>query len=177
MANITSTTQVDAAVDAYYDKVVLARARPFQIHNIAAQTRNIPGKSGDIIKFRRFSNLSTATTVLTEGVTPNGKALDKTDLTVKLEQFGDFITVTDKVTYIVEDPILNDGVTILGQQMGETIDELTRDVLAGTASVDNADKGINGKYTAVLKSLLIDLEAYGESYGDKGQAERYARAA
>jgi len=48
------------------------------------------------------------------------------------------------VTYIVEDPILNESTDLLGQQMGETIDEITRDVLAGTASVTNCSNGVNG---------------------------------
>ena len=48
------------------------------------------------------------------------------------------------MTYIVEDPILNESTDLLGQQMGETIDEITRDVLAGTASVTNCSNGVNG---------------------------------
>ena len=44
--------------------------------------------------------------------------------------------------------------------MGETLDELTRDVLAATASVTSCANGVNGKITAVIKSSLIDLEAY-----------------
>jgi len=88
MANMTTTSEVGPAVDTYYDKLLLARAMPFQIHNIAAQRRNVPGKNADIIKFRRYTNLTTATTALTEGVTPAGQSLDVTDLTVQLDQYG-----------------------------------------------------------------------------------------
>jgi len=35
---------------------------------------------------------------------------------------------------------------------------------------------VDGSF-AVFKSSLIDLEAYGESYGDRAQAEQYALAA
>ena len=35
---------------------------------------------------------------------------------------------------------------------------------------------VDGSF-AVLKFSLIDLEAYGESYGDRAQAEQYALAA
>ena len=35
---------------------------------------------------------------------------------------------------------------------------------------------VDGSF-AVFKSFLIDLEAYGESYGDRAQAEQYALAA
>lgn len=36
---------------------------------------------------------------------------------------------------------------------------------------------VDGKVNAVFKSSLIDLEAYGVSYGDRAQAEQYALAA
>ena len=35
----------------------------------------------------------------------------------------------------------------------------------------------DGRKDAVYKSSLIDLEAYGESYGDRAQAEQFALAA
>ena len=88
MANMTTTTEVDAGVNNYYDKLLLARAKPYLIHSMAAQQRNLPAKNSAIIKFRRYTNLSTATTPLTEGVSPAGSALDKTDMTVELQQYG-----------------------------------------------------------------------------------------
>ena len=36
---------------------------------------------------------------------------------------------------------------------------------------------VDGKNYAVIKPLVIDLEAYGESYGDRAQAEQVALAA
>lgn len=144
MANMTGTSQVGPGVDNYYDKLLLARAKPYLIHTMAAQQRNLPSKNSDTIKFRRYTNLSTATTPLTEGVSPNGQALDITDMTVQLQQYGDYVTLTDKVQYVIEDQILNESSKLLGQQMGETLDELTRDVLAATASVTSCTGGING---------------------------------
>jgi hypothetical protein len=41
----------------------------------------------------------------------------------------------------------------------QTEDQLTRDMLASTASTINCTAGANGKRIAVLKSFLIDLEA------------------
>ena len=41
----------------------------------------------------------------------------------------------------------------------QTEDQLTRDMLASTASFINCTGGTNGKFVAVLKSLLIDLES------------------
>ena len=144
MANVSTTTDVPSGAGVYYDKLVLARARPFEIHNIAAQRRPLPNKSSSQIKFRRYTNFSTATTPLTEGISPDGQALDVTDITATAQQYGDYTTITDKVQYVVEDAVLNETSDILGQQMGETIDELTRAVLEGASSVDNCSGGVNG---------------------------------
>lgn len=144
MSNVTTTSQIAPGVNNFYDKLLLARAKPETIHAMYAQKRPLPSKSSDTIKFRRYTNLSTATTVLTEGTTPAGKALSATDLTAKVNAYGDYVTITDKVTYIVEDSVLNEATSLLGQQMGETMDEIVRDVLASTASLTNCTNGANG---------------------------------
>ena len=54
--------------------------------------------------------------------------------------------------------------------MRETEDELIHNMLASTSSVINCTGGVNGRFVAVVKSLVIDLEAYSESHGDRAQA-------
>jgi len=141
---ITTTTEVDPAVATYYDRILLERALPFLIHDQFAQIRNIPSKSGNTIKFRRYSALTTATTPLTEGQTPNGQKLAKTDLTAQISFYGDFVTITDVIDLTVEDAVLTVEAELLGEQAGETRDELTKSMLAATASLSNASSGSNG---------------------------------
>ena len=153
MANMTTTSVVAPAVDTYYDKLLLARARGYQIFNLFSQQKTLPAKNSDTVKYRRYSAISTATTPLTEGVTPAGSALDVTDLTVQLQQYGDYVTLTDKVDYIVEDNVLNEATDVLGQQMGR-------------------------KCFAHVKPSLIDLDSQThKGVGDRAQAEQYALAA
>lgn len=142
---ITTTNEVDPAVSTFYDRVLLERALPFLIHDQFAEERNIPSKSGNTIKFRRYSALTTATTPLTEGQTPNGQKLAKTDLTAQIAFYGDFVTITDVIDLTVEDPVLTVEAELLGEQAGETRDELTRDMLAATASATDATNGSNGE--------------------------------
>jgi len=134
--NLTTTTQVDPAVAVFYDRVLLKRAQPKLIHSLFAQRKNIASKSGNTIKFRRYSALTTATTALTEGVTPPGQKLAKMDLLAQVSQYGDFVHVTDIVDLTVEDPVLTIANEELGIQMGKTVDEIVRDILQATASVD-----------------------------------------
>lgn len=88
-----------------------------------------------------------------------------------------FVTITNQVELTVEDRVLNESSRLLAQNLAQTMDEVTRDVLASTSSVLQCSNGVNGRSIAVVKSLVIDLEAYGVSYGDRAQAGEYLRAA
>lgn len=86
--NLTTTTEVDPAVATFYDRTLLEAATAELIHEMFAQKRPIPSKSGNTIKFRRYSNLTAATTPIPEGTTPPGQKMAKTDLTAKISQYG-----------------------------------------------------------------------------------------
>lgn len=153
---VTTTTQVNAAGSPYYDRLLLMRARPFLAHMLFAQMRPLPRKEGSQIKFRRYSSLSTATTPLTEGVTPSGSQLSKTDITATVSQYGDYIEISDVVDMTVEDPVITESVEILGQQFGETLDEVVREILSSTASATNCSNGANGNSPTEITKADID---------------------
>ena len=132
----TTTTQIPAEVNNFYDRTLLYRAIPLFVHTKWAQVRDIPRKVGTLtIKFRRYGNLTAATTPLSEGITPTGSQLSVTDITATVAQYGDFITVTDVLDFSSQDPVLMDAAEILGDQMGDTLDQLTRDILAAGTNV------------------------------------------
>jgi N4-gp56 family major capsid protein len=161
--NLTTTTQVDPAVSIFYDRILLKRGLPFLVHNRFAQTRSLASKSGNTMKFRRYSALSVAKTPLAEGVTPPGSQLSKTDLTAQLSQYGDYVHITDIVDLTVEDKVLTEAAELLGEQFGETMDELMRDILEACASTTDASHGSNSQtpteitkadIQAIVKTLL-----------------------
>jgi N4-gp56 family major capsid protein len=132
------------------------RARPHLIHSLFGQRRNLNKKSGNTIKFRRYTALSAATTPIGEGVTPDGSQLAKTDLTALVSQYGDFVEVSDIVDLTVEDAIITESVEILGQQFGETVDQIVRDTLSSVASATNASNGTNGNTPTEITKADID---------------------
>lgn len=133
----TTTTQVPAEVNNFYDRTLLERATPLLTHLKWAQVRDLPKNSGTkVIKFRRYGSLSAATTALTEGVTPDGSQLSVTDVQATVAQYGDYVTVTDVLSYTSQDAILMETAELLGEQAGNTLDQLARDILnAGTGVV------------------------------------------
>src|SRR3972149_5424118 len=107
MAN-TTTTQVSAAVNNYYDRTLLMKAVPAFVYLRFGQVRDIPNGSSAVIKFRRHTLLTAATTALTEGVTPTGSQLAVTDVTATVAQYGDFVTLTDFLQMTTLDPLLTE---------------------------------------------------------------------
>lgn len=129
---LTGKAQI-ANINSFYTGVTISRALPLLVHLNWAQLRNIPEGNSDVIKFRKYNSLAVATTPLTEGVTPSGSALSVTDLYATVLQYGDFLTLTDKLKMETEDPVETEAADILGEQAALTLDELTRDILhAGT---------------------------------------------
>lgn len=132
--NITTTEQVDPAVAVTYNRILLEENYPEYIYNRFAQKHSIKRKSGNTMKFRRYSRYSAATTPITEGITPNGHKMAKVDLLAEVSQYGDFCTITDVVDLTVEDAVVAKEVELQADQMRATLDQLTRDVLVGSAS-------------------------------------------
>lgn len=137
MSEVSDSSAVGAS-QTFYDKNLIARASLNEVWTKWAQVRNLPANAGETIKFRRFSRLSAATTPLSEGVTPSGSALSKTDITAVPLQYGDYVTVSDYVNFTTLDPLLTEMSGILGDQAGETRDVLTRDVIVAGTTVQYA---------------------------------------
>jgi N4-gp56 family major capsid protein len=155
----TDTSVIDPGVANYYDRRLLRKAFPRLIHSLYAQTRDIPAGDSTVIKFRRYSLLTAATTALTEGVTPSGSQLSKTDISATVAQYGDYITLTDKLVFTTTDPVLNEANSVLAQQAGNTLDQLTRDVIvAGTTIQYASTAAARTDITAAMKLNLAEIQ-------------------
>jgi len=153
---ITNTAALSPAVREYYDRLLLMTAYPALIHTRFAQRRILPEKMGNQIVFRRYARLATVPVPLTDGVTPPGAALSATDIKAQVDFYGNFVMITNQVELTVEDRVLNEASRLLAQNMGQTMDEVTRDVLAATSSVLACANGVNGNTPTELTKADID---------------------
>ena len=135
MGALTSTTTVAPAVQSYFDRSLLMRALPALVHMKVATRKSLKRRNGNTMVFRRIEALPLATTPLLEGQPPAGKQLSKTDISCTIQQWGDYVTLTDMVEATVEHPLLNDANKVLGEQSGQTIDVLMRDVQCAGSNV------------------------------------------
>ena len=157
--SVTGTAQIDPGVANYFDSRLLRKATPRLIHLRYAQTRDLPANESDVIKFRRYSLLSPATTPLTEGVTPSGTSLAKTDITATVKQYGDYITLTDKLLFTTTDPVLKEANAVLAQQAGNTLDQITRDVLLAGTTVQYASTATQrSEVAAAMKITRAEIK-------------------
>lgn len=153
----TTLTQVVPGVQAFYDRNLLRRAQPNDVHGRFGQKRPIASRNGNQIKFRRYSQLTPQTTPLTEGVTPAGSQLSVTDIVSTLAQYGDYITLTDMVSMTNQDAVVTEATDVLGDQAGTTIDQIRRDVLVAGTNVAYAS-GVGSRAALVNKITAADLD-------------------
>lgn len=117
----------------FYDRNLLKRLKETLVWAKYAQKRNAPKRSGDTVSFRRFESLEPTETPLEEGVTPDGRKLVVNEVKSVVEQYGEYIEITDKIDLLGIDPVLTEASDILGEMAGTLIDNKCRDILtAGT---------------------------------------------
>lgn len=153
MADTTTRTQISNAINNFYNRTLLERAVPLYLHTRFGQVRDIPMKSGtDTIKWRKYGALTATTTALTDGVTPSGSQLSITDTTAQIQYYGDYVTFSDKVKLETIDPLLTETADVLGEQAGDSIDQICRTVLvAGTTVQYAATATATNEVTAAMK--------------------------
>ena len=105
--------------------------------------------------FRRYEALEKATTPLVEGVTPVGKNMTYTDVQCTLQQYGDYVTLTDQIADFHEDPVLQEYVGITAEQAAQTLETLRYNVLKAGSNVFYANK-VAGRDSVVTAISLGD---------------------
>ena len=160
---LTTTVEISSALTEFYNRQLLERAMPFMNHDLFGQIRPLPQKNSKIAKFRRYESLSTATTPLTEGVPPTSTDPTYTDVTATIATYGSYIEYSDDVDLTNPDPLLTEFGELLGDQSGETIDILRRDVLVTGTNVAYQTGSSRGAQNAVLtvatlRSILRTME-------------------
>ncbi|WP_458397421.1 N4-gp56 family major capsid protein [Anaerotignum sp.] len=137
----TGTETLSAEMKVYYDDLLHDHAKPNLVHDQFGQKRPIPKNKGKEVEFRRYKSLPKALTALTEGVTPEPNKMEVMTITARVQQYGDWIALTDILLMTAIDNNLVEAVELLGDQAGRTLDTVTREVINGGTNVLYAPKG------------------------------------
>lgn len=141
----------------FYDRTLLERLLPELVWLQFGQKKPAPKKEGDTTDFRRFNSLAPALTPLTEGVTPDGNSLSVSNIRATVQQYGDYITLSDKIDLMGIDPVLTETTQLLGEQAGLTIDTVIRDIVVAGTNVQYAGNKIS-RATVTKSDVLTSLE-------------------
>lgn len=149
----TSSTGLSAEMKTFYRNTLIDMAEPKLVHDRFADKYPIPKNGGKTIEMRKYSPLAKATTPLTEGVTPAGNSLSVTSKTATVNQYGDYIKLSDMLELTAIDNNVVQSTKLLGSQSGRTLDTITREILNAGTNVIYAPKS-NG--TEVLSRATLD---------------------
>lgn len=168
--NTTGDAGMTAEMKTYYSKYQIGYTKPLLIHDQFGQKHPIPRNGGKKIEFRKKSPFAKALTPLTEGVTPSGKQLSWTIVEATVNQYGDFVRLTDRlITEAVDDNVVY-ATENCGDQAGRTLDTITREVLNSGTNVQYADADVTARYK------LVGGESTGNHYLTVNAVKRAAHA-
>ena len=130
----------------YYSDYLIDMAEPNMVHDQFGQKCPIPKNGGKTIEFRKYDPLPKALTPLTEGVTPDGQAMNLSTVTATVAQYGGFIELSDMLELTAIDSNLVQATKLIGSQAGRTLDTITREVLSGGTNVQYAEGQVDHRW-------------------------------
>ena len=143
----TQTTGLNASgndlspeMKTYYADRLIDYAEPNLVHDQFGDKYPIPQHGGKTIEFRKYSPLAKALTALTQGVTPAGNKLNVSTVEATVDQYGDYIEISDVLELTAIDRNLEQATKLLGGQAGRTLDTVTREVITAGTNVLYAPK-------------------------------------
>lgn len=141
----SSGNNLSAEMKTFYDKMLIQLVGPQLYHDQFGQNKPIPKNSGKTIEFRKYDNLPKATTPLTEGVTPDGQALNVSTITATVAQYGGFVRLTDMLMLSAIDNNVVEATKKIADQAARTLDTITREVLNGGTAVQYAEGQVTAR--------------------------------
>ena len=120
--NVTTDSKLSAENKTFYDRALVEEAGPNLIHGQFGQKRPIPKNGGKRIQFRRYASLPKALKPLTEGVTPEGRKLSATAVEAEVNQYGDFVCLSDVLDLTAIDNNVLEATKAVGRQLTQTVE-------------------------------------------------------
>ncbi len=157
-ANVTTADGMTVEMKTFYDRNLIENAKPLLIHDQWAQTRDIPRNGGKTIEFRKYDELPKATTPLTEGVTPDGQAMNVTKIEATVQQYGGFIALSDMLILTAIDNNIVEASELIGDQAGRTLDTISREVMNSGTNVQYAEGQVTSR-SAITADMKLTVRA------------------
>ena len=154
--NVTTADELSVEMKTFYSDYLIDNAKALLVHDQFAQKHPIPKNGGKTIEFRKYSPFAKALTPITEGVTPEGHKLNVSKITAEVAQYGDYVELSDVLLLTAIDNNLVEATKLCGNQAGETLDTITREVLVGGTNVQYAGGASARSALAAENKLTVE---------------------
>lgn len=137
----------------------------------------LPNKFSKTFQFTRYEKLVLPQVTLTEGVTPTSTSITLSTVQAVMDQWGAYVDISDVADITIKHPIMEQAITLLGEQAAETIDrECIKVLLANTnvfyagVATSRSTLGTSDYITSgLVKTLIAFLRRGGAHYNEGGR--------
>jgi len=158
----TTTDRLAVELKDYYDTELLENARIDMFYAQFGKRQPLPAGHKGTVEWRKWNTFDRASQ-LKEGVIPTGQRFGATNLTGSINQYGTYVSISDKLQLRAYDDVIAGATEEMGASAAETQEVLIRDALFTGTNVLYADKITisNGAATAVTSAAgLVDNATY-----------------
>lgn len=156
--NMTTSSALSAGMQIYYNRELLRTFEPNLVHLQFGDEHRMPPHSGLVMNMRKLIPLETNTKALSEGDPGESVMLAETEVTVQLQQYGEYARCTDKLDLTHLDMDIMRRTKLFGDAGARSIDAVVREELAKCANVIYAGgKASRAELTAADKLTSREL--------------------
>lgn len=156
--NMTTSSALSAGMQTYYNRELLRTFEPNLVHLQFGDEHRMPPHSGLVMNMRKLIPLETNTKALSEGDPGESVMLAETEVTVQLQQYGEYARCTDKLDLTHLDMDIMRRTKLFGDAGARSIDAVVREELAKCANVIYASgKASRAELTAADKLTSREL--------------------
>ena len=156
--NMTTSGGLSAGMQTYYNRELLRTFEPNLVHLQFGDEHRMPPHSGLVMNMRKLIPLETNTKALSEGDPGESVMLAETEVTVQLQQYGEYARCTDKLDLTHLDMDIMRRTKLFGDAGARSIDAVVREELAKCANVIYAGgKASRAELTAADKLTSREL--------------------
>ena len=156
--NMTTSSALSAGMQTYYNRELLRTFEPNLVHLQFGDEHRMPPHSGLVMNMRKLIPLETNTKALSEGDPGESVMLAETEVTVQLQQYGEYARGTDKLDLTHLDMDIMRRTKLFGDAGARSIDAVVREELAKCANVIYAGgKASRAELTAADKLTSREL--------------------
>lgn len=156
--NMTTSSALSVGMQTYYNRELLRTFEPNLVHLQFGDEHRMPPHSGLVMNMRKLIPLETNTKALSEGDPGESVMLAETEVTVQLQQYGEYARCTDKLDLTHLDMDIMRRTKLFGDAGARSIDAVVREELAKCANVIYAGgKASRAELTAADKLTSREL--------------------